>query len=94
MPAKLTISIASLILPLVGVKPTGVLVDGQEVAQVNFGQSVACDLSPGVRHVALLLHGVINRQSNTVALNVGEGEPVALIGKYNRFWGSFSLKRG
>jgi hypothetical protein len=78
MQAKSRITIAPLILPLVGAQPTGILVDGQELAVVNFGQSVTCDVSPDVRQVDLLLHGIINRQSNTVVAHIGEGEQVAL----------------
>jgi hypothetical protein len=92
--AQLSVHIAPLKLPLIGMGGIDVLVDGQFAAITDFGQTATVDLAPGVHNVAVRLRGVIYRTSNSVTVHAADGQCTAATAKYNRFFGTFKLSLG
>ena len=94
MAATIDVTIRPLILPLFGVQAIEVLVDNEKAAEVDFGQTTTVEITPGRHQIALRLRGVISRTSNSLPVELGEGQRATFVGKYSRFWGTFQLKPG
>ena len=94
MAATIEVTIRPLILPLVGVQAIEVLVDNEPSAEIGFGETTTFEVVPGHHHVALRLRSVISRTSNSLPVDLGEGQRAQFIGKYSRFWGTFQLQAG
>ena len=92
MNAHLSVTVRPLILPLPGGCSIEILVDGTAVGEVEFGETTTVDVSPGRHTIALLLHGLVDRISQSESLSCAAGETVAVTAKYSRLWGTMKLQ--
>lgn len=92
MTSSIDITVKPLFLPLMGVEGIDVLLNGQKVGETDFGETFTLKVQPGRYQIALRLHGVLKRTSNTVLAEMDEGQHIRLVAAYNRFWGSIGLR--
>lgn len=91
MTARLTIALRSPGL-ILGVRGIDVLLDGEPVHTIGFGETTTVECAAGDRTLQLKLNAVLNRRSNTLRLTVADGEERALAGRYSRMWGTLRLR--
>lgn len=77
---------------LLGVEDVTIIVDGVARERMQFNDVISVEVDPGIRMVAVMLHGVVDRVSNILRLNVPQDGYVRLTGKYNRWTGAIQLK--
>jgi hypothetical protein len=91
MSSKLEFSLAAIKM-LAGVEGIDVLIDGRREATLEFGDSMTFEIEAGERTLQTILHGVVERRSKVLTLFAEEGGHIAVVGKYNRFWGNIKLQ--
>lgn len=91
MAARLKLTVRSPGL-LLGVRKIEVLLDGEPVDAVQFGQTSSLEIAPGDHTAQIVLHAVFKRRSNVLAFRVADDEDRAISGKYSRLWGSLRIR--
>jgi hypothetical protein len=93
MPARLTITIKSPGL-LLGVRGIEILLDGQTVDTVRFGEACRIECAPGDHTLQARLRAVLSRRSNVLRITAVDGDDRIVTGRYSRMWGTLKLEEG
>lgn len=75
-----------------GIRSIDVLLGDTAIASAMMGDTFDVAVPPGEHNLHLLLHGVVDRKSNPVALALTPGETVQLAGRYDRVSGMIALQ--
>lgn len=78
---------------LLGVRGIEVIVDGDVVDMVQFGEPFSFELAPGDHSLQIRLRAMMSRRSNVVNFSAAPGEEIAFSAKYSRMWGTLRLKK-
>lgn len=77
---------------LAGVRGIDFLLDGEQMALMQFGESKDFEITPGEHTVQVILHGVIKRSSKVLKFSLAKGQGANVESKYSRLWGTMSIK--
>ncbi|MEP0325238.1 hypothetical protein [Bauldia litoralis] len=91
MVARLTLTIRSPGL-LIGVRGIEILLDGEMVDRVQFGEACTIECEAGEHTLRARMRAVISRRSNILKLTVADGEDRRFDGKYSRLWGTLPIR--
>ena len=76
---------------LLGVKDVEVQLDGNPAGKIQFGERLTLHCSGGSHAVQLVLRAIAIRRSNTLMVDVAEGETKSIAASYSRLWGSIKI---
>ena len=77
---------------LFGVRGIDVLVDGENVGRVRFGETKTVECAPGPHKVQAVLKAIFSRHSNALDVEVPADEAARVSGVYSRTFGTIELK--
>lgn len=86
---------------LYGLKSITILLDGQSLKTIQFGETVVFEVSPGQhtiqtklvsRPILITLFFTITRKSTILNVNVAPNAQVSVMAKYSRSWGNIALE--
>lgn len=78
---------------LFGVKGIHVMLEGEERADLAFGEAITVPTQPGPVRVQVVLKGGMKRYSNTLWLELAEDEEAMIAAEYSRMSGTIEIKQ-